>query len=359
MLLTLIAVIIVLSPIVLIHELGHFIACKLSGIGVNEFAFGFGKKLWSKKYAGTEFSLRAIPFGGFVSTKGDMFLPSGAPAPKSDEFAAKKWWVKFIMVISGAVMNYVLAFIIFTGVTFFMGTPVNDIDKLPPVVGEAVANMPAQKYGILPGDKIVNINGLTITNWKGLTDALAATEGDVKVEYLRGEKGYDIFIPEAEFNAARKLGVVVQPVFEEVRFGGAVISGASQCWHWTYFSLHTIYKNIFKDKKAPDIAGPVGIVHIVHKAVRTSVADFVFLIGLLSLAVGMFNLFPIPVLDGGYALMFLIEGIRGNKQIPLKAVEMAVNIGFGLLILLVLYATFFDVARLGWVEKIWQLFSAK
>lgn len=345
----------VLSPIILIHELGHFMACKWSGIRVEEFSFGLGNKLWSKKRGDTEFTIRAVPFGGFVKTSGEMFLAKDSDKPKEWEFAAKKWWVKLIMVISGALMNYVLAFVIFSGVTMYMGSPQTDAVKLPTVVGEVVKDMPAAAHGLASGDKILALNEYSVSNWKELIDSLDKTTGDVSVKYLRGTEEMGFTVKADEFKTQRKLGIMVQTVMVPVGFFGSIKSGAQQCWYWTYFSISSIGKSISKGK-APDLAGPVGIVNIVHKAVRTNVVDFIFLIGLLSLAVGMFNLFPIPVLDGGYAIMFIIEGIRG-KQIPLKTVEKSVNVGFGLLMLLVLYATFKDVDRLGAFSKIMEWFK--
>lgn len=354
-LLTILAVLVVLSPIILIHEAGHFLACKIFGIRVEEFAFGLGKKLYSKKKGDTEFTIRAVPFGGFVRTSGEMFLAADAPAPQSYEFAAKKWWKKLIMVISGAAMNYVLAFLIFAGVAYVVGTQIVDAKnvnaaQLPAVIGALVQDRPAAKHGLAEGDELLSINDFKLSSWQDLTENIAKTTGDVSVIFARGGEEKNIVIPSDAFGEERLLGVYPRVATERISLSNALYYGAERCWYWTSMSISVIYKSIVKGK-APDLAGPVGIVNIVHNTVKThDVAKFIMLIGILSLAVGMFNLFPIPVLDGGYAVMFLIEGVTG-KQMGIKTVERSINIGFALIMLLVIYATFGDVKRIFFKPK--------
>ena len=188
MLLSIIAVIVVLSPIVIIHEFGHFIACRLTGIGVKEFSFGFGKILWHKKSAkGTDFQIRAIPFGGFVEPEGQMFLEDdNKELPKPNEFAAKKWYAKFFMVVNGALFNYVLAAVIFAGLIYWRGMPETDPAKLPAQVGSVVENYPAGKIGLQPEDLITSLNGTPVENWLELTRALQERKGDLADYVISG-----------------------------------------------------------------------------------------------------------------------------------------------------------------------------
>ncbi|MDR0291383.1 MAG: M50 family metallopeptidase [Elusimicrobium sp.] len=347
-LLTAVAVLVVLSPIILIHEFGHFIMCRLTGIRVLEFSFGLGKVLWSKKRGRTKYSVRAVPFGGFVNPAGEMFVDNkdGKHAPKSHEFASKKWWQKFLMVISGATMNYVLAFAIFTGLALAAGRLAeSDLSKIPPAVDTVISGMSADKAGVRQGDRIVRINGVQINNWQNVLDEVKRINGDFTLSYQRADEIMNIPVKYSDFTAAGSLlGITAKPVYKKVTVFSAISAGAYQCWYWTKFSLLSIYKSLAA-KKAPDLAGPVGIVNIIHKAVSTGVMDFIWLIGLLSLAVGMFNLFPIPVLDGGYALMFLWEGVSGKAPTE-KFVKKCLDAGLVLLILLVFYATVGDVKRI-------------
>ena len=352
MLLSVIAVIVVLSPIVIVHEFGHYIACRLTGIRVNEFSFGFGKILWHKKVGDTDYQVRAIPFGGFVEPAGPMFHPQDAPEPpKPYEFAAKKWYAKFFMVVNGALFNYLLAALIFGVLIYIKGMPETDPVKLPAAVGTVAKGYPAEKLDLQPGDVIRQINGQPIANWKDLTQAMALRKGDVTLSYERGGQTLTATAKDADFKpeAPTVLGVTVSPTFKPVSAWKAAGLGFYQCYYWTDFSLRSLAQS-FTKKKAPELAGPIGIVNVIHQSVHRSLFDFVFLIAMLSLAVGMFNLFPIPILDGGYALVYLWEGL--TKKLPTeKMLNRAANVGLYILLLLVVYASYSDIKRIFFKPK--------
>lgn len=352
MLLSIVAVLIVLSPIVIVHEFGHYLACRLTGIRVNEFAFGFGKILWHKKVGDTDYQVRAIPFGGFVEPAGPMFHPEDAPEPpKSYEFAAKPWYSKFFMVVNGALFNYLLAALIFSVLIAIKGMPEEDPVKMRPLVGSVSAHYPAANLDLKEGDLIVSINGNNITNWQDLMDTLAAREGDMVLTYKRGEETLSAVVKEGDFNptAPKVLGITALPEYHKVSLVAAVGYGFYQCYYWTRFSLESLGKS-FSQRKAPDLAGPIGIVNVIHQSVHRGLLDFVFLIAMLSVAVGMFNLFPIPILDGGYALVYLWEGLT-HKLPTEKTLNVAVNVGLYLLILLFVYASYSDIKRIFFKPK--------
>ncbi len=352
MLLSIIAVLVVLSPIVIIHEFGHYIACRLTGIRVNEFSFGFGKILWHKKVGDTDYQVRAIPFGGFVEPAGPMFHPDDAPEPpKPYEFAAKKWYAKFFMVVNGALFNYLLAAIIFGTLIYIKGMPETDPAKIPAVVDTIAKGYPAEKLELQPGDIIRQINGQEISSWQDLTQAMAQRKGDITLTYERDGKTVTATIKDGDFKAKSPtvLGVMVNPLFKPVSVWSAVGLGFYQCYYWTRFSLESLAQS-FTQKKAPELAGPIGIVNVIHQSVHRSLFDFVFLIAMLSLAVGMFNLFPIPILDGGYALVYLWEGL--TKKLPTeKMLNRAANVGLYILLLLVVYASYSDIKRIFFKPK--------
>ena len=352
MLLSVLGVLVALSPIVIIHEFGHFIACRLTGIGVKEFSFGFGKILWHRKSAkGTDFQIRAIPFGGFVEPEGQMFLDEDDPAPQPQEFAAKKWYAKFFMVVNGAVFNYVLAALIFSVLIYWRGMPEHNPVKLAPIIGEVVEGYPGKTVGLLVQDQITAVNGQPIAHWKALTQAIADRQGDLNLTILRNGETLNILVKDSDFQPDKPtvLGIAVQSKLEPVGFWEAAWLGIYQCYYWTKYSLTSLGQS-FTRKKAPDLAGPIGIVNIIHKSVHTGLENFIFLIAMLSLAVGLFNLFPIPILDGGYALVFLGEGITG-KLPSMKVLTRAANVGLYILILLVLYASYSDIKRIFFAPK--------
>ena len=352
MLLSVVAILVVLSPIVIVHEFGHYIACRLTGIRVNEFSFGFGKILWHKKVGDTDYQLRAIPFGGFVEPAGPMFHPQDATEPpKPYEFAAKKWYAKFFMVINGALFNYVLAALIFATLTYIHGVPETNPTQLPAVVGLVNKGYPAEHIDLQPGDVITHINGQAVHNWQELTDALAARQGDLHLQYTRDGQSLQARLTQDQFNKETPtvLGITVQPVYQAVSLWKAAGLGVYQCYYWTKLSFTSIGRS-FAQKKAPELAGPIGIVNIIHQAAHRNLTDFVFLIALLSVAVGMFNLFPIPILDGGYALVYLWEGLT-HKLPTEKTLNIAANCGLYLLILLVVYASYSDIKRIFFAPK--------
>ncbi|MBP5429566.1 MAG: RIP metalloprotease [Elusimicrobiaceae bacterium] len=369
MLLSILAVLVVLSPIVIIHEFGHFLACRLTGIRVNEFSFGFGKILWHKKKGDTDYQIRAIPFGGFVEPAGPMFHPEDAKEPpKPYEFAAKPWYSKFFMVVNGALFNYVLAAVIFGVLIFVQGRPQTDPALLPAVVGSVSKDYPAAHLDLQPGDTITSLNGKPVSNWQDLMDLLQARTGDLTLNYTReiscSEIGMRCYHPNqklprtltatveaSDFNpkAPKTLGVTVMPAYEKVSWWKAIGYGAYECYYWTAYSLKSIGQS-FAKKKAPELAGPIGIVNIIHQVAHRNLLDFISLIAMLSVAVGMFNLFPIPILDGGYALVYLWEGLT-HKLPTQKTLGKAANVGLALLAMLVLYASYSDIKRIFFKPK--------
>lgn len=348
MLLTIVAVLIVLSPIIIVHEFGHFIACRLTGIRVEEFAFGFGKILWSKKVGHTLYAVRAIPFGGFVRPSGEMFHPDDAKAPpKSYEFASKKWYAKFFMVVNGAIFNYLLAALLFAILTFVQGVPAaTDPVKIPAVVGAVMTDYPAGKAGLQINDQITSANDTAINNWQDLLSFMQTREGDLTLQVKRADAVETIFVKDSDFLAdkPKTLGIQVAVPLEKVGVLKSLGYGVYECYYWTKLSLSALGKGLTR-KADLDVAGPVGIIHIIHDSVRQGVERFVFLIALLSVAVGMFNLFPIPILDGGYALVYIWEGITG-KLPSVKFINIAVNVGFYILMLIVVFATYKDIKRI-------------
>jgi len=352
MLLSVFAVLLALSPIVIVHEFGHYLACRLTGIRVNEFSFGFGRILWHKKIGFTDYQIRLIPFGGFVEPAGPMFHPQdAAEPPKPYEFAAKKWYAKFFMVVNGALFNYLMAALIFAALIYVQGRPQTDPTLLPATVGSIAKGYPAEKIDLHEGDTILRVNQTDVSNWQELTDALKARTGNLILSFRRDGQTMQAIISETEFKAEEPtvLGVMVQPTYEPVVWWKAVGLGFYQCYFWTKFSLVSLGKS-FAKKKAPELAGPIGIVNVIHKAVHHGWLDFIFLIAMLSVAVGMFNLFPIPILDGGYALVYLWEGLT-HKLPTEKTLTVAVNCGLYLLILLVVYASYSDIKRIFFAPK--------
>ncbi|MBI4677981.1 MAG: site-2 protease family protein [Elusimicrobia bacterium] len=336
------AVVATLGVVILFHELGHFILCRLLGVRVERFAFGFGPELfgWTGRL-GTRFSLCAIPLGGFVKPAGESIEEcSGA----RDEYYGQNWLRRLMIVFAGPAMNYVLAWLLFAGVVCFNGIPEAGLE---PVIGNMVTGYPADAAGIQIGDEITAVSGKRVETWEELARAIHASPGkELELSVRRGSQvSRKKLVPKKDDSTGKGIvGIMPKPFYREVGLLESVWEGARQCVSLTVFTIQTIGSKLLKREK-PDLAGPVGIAQMVSRAARSSMEDLVFLIGLISVAIGFFNLLPIPLLDGGHAVLYLWEGLSGRKLTP-ATVNKANNVGIFFLLFLLAFATYNDFSRI-------------
>ncbi|MCM2266373.1 MAG: M50 family metallopeptidase [Elusimicrobiales bacterium] len=342
MLLSIIAVLFTFGLVIFLHEFGHFIVCKLTGIRVEAFSFGFGPELWGRTSGPTRYSVRAIPLGGYVKPAGESVEEvSGAP----DEYFSKPWYTRLGVVVAGPVMNYLLAFILFAGVILIVGEPVPSTE---PVIGDMSQGYPADTAGLKPGDRIVKIDGAGVATWAEMADRIySKVEKELSVTYSRAGVETTVKLKTRKAPEGAQRGVIgISPgiAYSSVPLAKGLAMGAHQCWYWTAFTVKTLASNIYKREK-PDLAGPIGIVNIVSKAAHTGAADFFFLIGLISVAVGFFNLLPLPLLDGGWIVLFLFEGVF-RRKVNAEVMKYVNGAGIAVLLSIFLFATYSDIMRL-------------
>ena len=342
---TLILFVLILGIIVLIHEFGHFIFAKKAGIYVYEFSIGMGPRLfkWTRKNDETEYSIRAIPIGGFVQMAGEE-IEDDPNIPKDKKFASKTFGQKFMTVIAGIMNNFLLAIFLLFLIAIFNGAPQNK-----PLVGEVAKDMPAYEAGLKKGDRILSING-------------------------RDTKTYDIFALELQINSGKTINLEVDRngTKEEITIKPKVIKENGQKIPRYGFALDDkIEKGFFQSIKyaftktislihqmiltifylvngtlgLKSFAGPVGIYNIVGQAKSSGFWSLVSLTALLSINVGFINLLPLPAFDGGRLLFIIIEKIS-RKKIDPKFENTIHTIGFVLLMLLMLLITYNDIIRL-------------
>lgn len=342
MLISIIAVLFTFGLVIFIHEFGHFLVCRFTGIRVDAFSFGFGPELYGRTSGPTRYSLRVIPLGGYVKPAGESLEDlSGAP----DEYFAKPWYTRLGVVFAGPVMNYLLAFALFSGVILLAGEP-RPSDS--PVIGEITQGYPAQQAGLRNGDRVLSVDGKSVNSWTGMADIIHARPGrEVSIEYERSGAKTEVKLLARTSPDGSGYGVVgIGPGVDYVRvplFKGLRM-GAYQCWYWTAFTVKTLAANIHKHEK-PDLAGPIGIVNIVSRAAHTGKADFFFLLGLISVAVGFFNLLPIPLLDGGWAAIYLFEGVS-RRKLTENAMKYVNGAGMALLLSILIFATYNDISHI-------------
>ncbi len=342
MLISIIAVLFTFGLVIFLHEFGHFLICKLSGIRVEAFSFGFGPEILGRTKGGTRYSLRSVPLGGYVKPAGENIDEvSGAP----DEYFSKPWYIRLGVVAAGPAMNYLLAFALFSGVILFVGEPTFSND---PVIGDISQGYPADIAGLKAGDRVLKVNGAAVSTWSEMADKIhGQVEKEISLTYRRAaaELTVNLKTRNAPDGAPRGVvGIAPGTFYKSVPVFKGLSMGAYQCWYWTAFTVKTLKSNIDKREK-PDLAGPIGIINIVSKAAHTGLTDLFFLIGLISVAVGFFNLLPIPLLDGGHALLYICEGVFRRKITP-KIMQYVNGAGIAVLVTILVFATYSDIMRL-------------
>ncbi len=341
MILSVIAVLITFGLVIFLHEGGHFLVCKYFGVRVERFAFGFGPELLGFTSSGTRFSLCAIPLGGFVKPAGESIEDcSGHP----DEYFSRPPGERLLIVAAGPAMNYVLAFLLFTGVVFGRGMPEPSKE---PAIGELAAGMPAAKAGLKEGDLFLRVDSVPVSTWDELASVIHRSPGkSVRIEYQREGVSSTVEVtPQLDPASSHGIiGIMPRVVYKDLGIAGAAREGLHQCWFWTAFTVKTLAQKIYRREK-PDLAGPVGIVQMVSRAAHSGIEDLVFLIGLISVAIGFFNLLPIPLLDGGHAVLYAWEALS-RRKLTVKVVNYANSLGLAVLMSILLFATYNDIMRI-------------
>lgn len=336
------AILLTFGLVIIIHESGHFFVCRWLGVRVEKFAFGMGPELFGVTDSkGTHFAVCALPVGGYVKPAGEEMEDH---AGKPDEYFSQSWNKRIAIVMAGPIMNYILAFCVFSGLIFFTG----EVRPSPkPIIGDRLANYPAAQAGLKAGDVIAAVNGKTVSQWKEMADLIHQYPGkSVALTYVRGETSATIQItPKKDAQTGfGVIGIMPKTITIQLGFLASISAGARQCWDLTALTVKTIGSKIMKREK-PDLAGPVGIIQMVSKAAHSGLGDLFFLIGLISVAIGFFNFLPVPLLDGGHAALYLWEGISGRK--PTKGLIEATNkVGAVFLASLLIFATYNDIVRL-------------
>ena len=312
MLISAIAIVFVFGLLVLVHEFGHFITAKKTGMRVDEFAIGFGPKLVSTKRGETVYSIRAIPLGGFNKIAG---MEKGMDEDAGDRaYWARPVWARMIVILAGSIMNFILPFLIFAGVFFFNGiqTPSN-----APVLGQVISGEAASQAGLKDGDKILSVNGEQITS----------------------------FVPKYDEHAKRSLIGVTAPVdVKSVGLGESIALAFATVVNIIY-QMYSGLIGMITGSVSAELSGPVGVAQMTSQAAHLGLVPLLQFAALLSLNLGVINLLPIPALDGGHFVVLLVEAISG-KAIEAKYVRVVQMAGIILLLSLMFFATAQDVGRL-------------
>jgi len=343
--LTIVALLIVLGVVVFVHEAGHFMAARWAGVRVDAFSIGFGPALvkWHDKH-NTVWKLCCLPLGGYVSIYGqeDMFnrkkyqeLPK---EKKVGHYLSAPAWKQFIIIAAGVFMNFLLAWAIYSA--DFMFRPRNI--QLP-VVGQVVRDSVAFKAGIKPGDVIMKIDGENIGNWGELILAKEiADKHDANVLIARNDKLIKVTLTPAE-----RWGLIAdgsKTMFRKKGVLGAMYFGLRETYHQSKTLLIVLKQIITGERSSKQLGSFITIAQVSGHALEAGFFIFLSIIALISVNLGVINLLPLPVLDGGYLLILIIEAIT-RRKLGGKAMEVTIVIGWILILLLFAFTMWNDIAR--------------
>ena len=352
---TILATIFVLGVLIFVHETGHFLSAKLFRMRVDRFSLGYPPRMVGKKIGETDYCISWIPFGGYVKIAGmvdeSLDKKSLTKKPESWEFRSKPWIQRVIVVAAGSLMNIALAFFIFTAATLHHG-----IDEISPdsVVGEVMEGKPAQLAGIHPGDRIVRIDGQSVDTWEAMAGIIHEIPGkSVRIEWFRNDSLFSADVtPQKEKVVGKgeieEVGLIgIGPSFTTRRAGlfEAFIHGARTTYYLGELVVVSFWKLVTGEESIKSLAGPVFIAKMAGESARSGIETLIAFLALLSLNIGILNLLPVPVLDGGHLVFLAIEGVI-RREVPIKIKSIVQQVGMVLILGLVVFVIYNDILRI-------------
>ncbi len=358
---TIAAFVVVISVIVFIHEFGHYIVAKWCGVKILAFSLGFGREIvgWNDK-SGTRWKISALPLGGYVKMFGDS---SEASNPDTNKLAAmseqerkvafhhKKLWQKSLIVLAGPAFNFLLSTVIFAGFILTNGLPSTE-----PVAGKILPNSAAQEAGLQVGDRITSVDGKKVYSFNDIPYYISTNlDTPVALVVERGEQRLEITLTPKQVEDDDGLGnKVIRPLigigsqkieYKDVGLASAVIEASKRTYMTCETTLRVIGQMIMGKRDAKDMRGTIGIAQISGQAAEKGVSTVIWLIAIISANLGLMNLFPIPVLDGGHLVFYTIEAIF-RRPLAEKVQEWSFRVGFSLIAMLMAFTLMNDVRRL-------------
>ena len=354
---TLIAALIVFSAVIAIHEFGHFAVAKLCGIQVNEFSIGMGPVLWKKTRKGTQYSLRALPVGGFVALEGEE-------SPESQQAEAARdaqeqpiaenagiplndapIWQRALVMAAGAFMNFVLGFVV-----LIILVAAQDGAITSKTIYSVEEGALCGQTGLQAGDEILAVNGRRCFVANDILYELVRTEA-YRADFTVKRDGQKVELPDVQFDTWQddsgethmSLGFVVYGIKK------TPVSVLKEAWNSTLYYgriVFTSLADLLRGRESiNNLSGPVGIVTAIGQAASYGWQDLLELLALITINLGIFNLLPFPALDGGKVVFLIVEGVTG-RAVPEKLQSVLTIAAFGLLFGLMIFATYNDIVRL-------------
>lgn len=337
--LTIIAAIIIFAVLIFIHELGHFIAAKLSGVYVIEFALGMGPKIISKKWGETVYSLRLFPIGGFCSMEGEDEC-----VDSERSFSKKKPWKRLIILVAGAFMNILLGFALLVGLNATTDA------FIIPKIEQVQTNSAAEESGLLSGDRIIRANGRNINIMEDFSWEIENNknpDGTLNLVVENNGKSREISVTPKETDGQKTYGIMLTT--QKNSFVKTIKNSFYKTIFYSRVIIDSLFDLVTGKASFSQVSGPVGIVHEIGTAVETvqqtgieGIKTLIALTILLTINLGVFNLLPLPALDGGRILFVIVEMIR-RKPVPVEKEAIVHFIGIVLLLGLSVIIAFKDI----------------
>jgi regulator of sigma E protease len=349
--LTFLSAIILLGLIIFVHELGHFLSAKLMGVKVLKFSLGFGPKLISKRYGDTEYLISSIPFGGYVKMLGESSGEELQEEEKVFAFNYQPVWKRFIIVFLGPLFNLLFAVVIFVFV-FSYGIPV-----LLPEVGDVLPQTPAERAGVLKGDIIISVGSSQITQWDEMTNIIHNSPGrslNLKIKRKSAIITLSV-IPEKKriqdlFGQGKEVGLIgIKPsgktFTKKSDLTESVSNSVSRTWEISVLTLVSIVKLIQRVIPVNTIGGPILIIQMAGEQASMGILNFFIFMAIININLGILNLLPIPILDGGHIFFLGIEAIR-RKPLSERVVSTAQKVGLAIILFIMAFAFYNDLIRI-------------
>ncbi len=354
---------IVLGILILVHEFGHFIACRLSGVRVEKFSIGFGPKLLSLKGKETEYAISLFPFGGYVKPSGESASELEGGQLRPYDYLAAPVWKRIFIVAAGVLMNYVLSFVLFAAI-YMIGRPVPLAQ-----IGEFVKDYPAEASGLKKGDRVVTLEGAPVKLWADLTEKLnQVSREEVTLQVVREGKELSIRVPVrlepikdvfGKTHVLPRVGILPdQEAFEieKLPFPTAIREAFITEVNLAVMTYKGLFYLVSGRLSLKTISGPIGIMAMTGTAAKLGIVYLLHLTAVLGISLAVINLLPIPALDGGHLVFLIIEAVRG-KQVSLKFQERVTQIGFTFLMILMVLVLYNDIVNLQVFDRIKAVFG--
>lgn len=348
-----------LSVLVVLHELGHFVLARLNGVRVNDFAVGFGPTLlkWTSPRSGTNYRLNAFPIGGYCAMQGEDGRTSEAeqqrrflaePSAANDNFQSKAPWRRLAIVAAGPVANFIVAFLILVLGAIAFGAPSS---RLSTSIGPLIPGSPGERAGLQIGDRIVAIDGRQVQSGLQMVETIHGSAGKpLRLTFVRRGQARNIVVtPRRQTTGGKTVGIIgfaTQSEYEHVGVGQAVGFGSQRLVDLVTANVAGLGSLVIHPNAAfSQVSGPIGIGHVASEAQDLGWGPYLQLAAAISVALGIFNFLPIPALDGGRAIFILAEMLRGRPVDPEKEALVHAT-GFALLMVLMVFVAYHDIANI-------------